>query len=47
MAVSSNKVRVNITIDKEEREKLEIIAKEENRSLSNLIARIVKEYLKG
>ena len=47
MAISSNNVRVNITVAKEEKEKLEKIAKEDKRSVSNLIAKIVKEYLEN
>lgn len=46
MAVSENKVRYSLSIDKEDKMKLEKIAKEQNRSLNNLIETILKDYLK-
>ena len=46
MTVSDDKTRTLITLDKSDKEKLEIIAKEENRSFSNLIQTILKDYLK-
>lgn len=45
MAVSDEKTRTLITLLKTDKEKLELIAKEENRSFSNLIETILKEYL--
>lgn len=46
MAVSDDKTRTLITLDKADKEKLEVIAKEQNRSFSNLIQTILKDYLK-
>lgn len=46
MTVSNDKTRTLITLDKSDKEKLEAIAKEENRSFSNLIQTILKDYLK-
>lgn len=46
MAVSDDKTRTLITLDKTDKEKLEVIAKEQNRSFSNLIQTILKDYLK-
>lgn len=45
MAVSDKKTRTLITLLKTDKEKLERIAKEENRSFSNLVETILKEYL--
>lgn len=46
MTVSNDKTRTLITLDKSDKGKLEVIAKEENRSFSNLIQTILKDYLK-
>lgn len=46
MAVSKDKTRTLITLDRSDKEKLEKIAKEQNRSFSNLIQTILKDYLK-
>lgn len=46
MTVSNDKTRTLITLDKSDKERLEVIAKEENRSFSNLIQTILKDYLK-
>jgi len=45
MTISKNKTRTIITIEKSVKEELTRIAKEENRSLNNLIETILKEYL--
>ena len=45
MAVSDDKTRTLITLLKTDKKKLEQIAKEENRSFSNLVETILKEYL--
>lgn len=45
MALSDKKTRMILSIEKKEKEKLEQIAKEENRSTNNLIETILKEYL--
>lgn len=45
MAVSDEKTRTLITLLKTDKTKLEQIAKEENRSFSNLVETILKEYL--
>lgn len=46
MAVSKDKTRTLITLDKSDKAELEKLAKEENRSFSNLIQTILKDYLK-
>lgn len=46
MAVSKDKTRTLITLDKADKVELENIAKEQNRSFSNLIQTILKDYLK-
>lgn len=45
MAVSDEKTRTLITLLKTDKEKLEKIAKQENRSFSNLVETILKSYL--
>lgn len=45
MAVSDEKTRTLVTLLKTDKEKLEQIAKEENRSFSNLVETVLKEYL--
>lgn len=45
MTISKSKTRTIITIEKLVKEELTRIAKEENRSLNNLIETILKEYL--
>lgn len=47
MAVSKDKVGVLVNMDKDLKEKLTEIAKEQNRSLSNLIITILKSYVEG
>ena len=44
MTISENKTRFSLTIEKEVKQQLEQIAKEQNRSLNNLIETILKEY---
>lgn len=46
MAISESKTRYSLSIDKEDKTKLEKISKEQNRSLNNLIETILKDYLK-
>lgn len=46
MAVSNDKTRTLITLDKSDKVELEKIAKGQNRSFSNLIQTILKDYLK-
>lgn len=45
MTIADNKTRYALTLEKTDKEKLEKIAKEQNRSLNNLIETILKEYL--
>lgn len=45
MTISDNKTRTMLTLEKELKKKLEAVAKEQNRSLNNLIETIMKEYL--
>lgn len=46
MAVSDDKARTNITFPKELKERLERIAKDDNRSFNNLVITILQEYMK-
>lgn len=45
MSISENKTRTLITLEKELKKQLEIKAKEQNRSLNNLIQTILKDYI--
>lgn len=45
MTISEKKTRTLLTLEKADKEKLEQIAKEENRSFNNLIETILKDYL--
>lgn len=45
MSISKKNVRANLVINKELKAKLEIIAREQNRSFNNLINTILKEYV--
>lgn len=47
MSISQDKTRTNITIPKDLKEKLEQIAKEENRSFNNLLITVLQEYVKS
>lgn len=46
MAIGKDKTQVLLTLSKEDKEKLQAIAAEENRTFTNLINTIIKEYLK-
>lgn len=46
MAIGKDKTRMNLTIAKDLKNKLEQIAKEENRSLNNLIITILEDKIK-
>jgi metal-responsive CopG/Arc/MetJ family transcriptional regulator len=45
--IREDKTRVIVTLPKELKETLSEIAKEENRSLTNLIVTILKDYVKS
>ena len=45
MTLSDNKIRYALTLEKTDKAKLEKIAKQENRSLNNLIETILKTIL--
>lgn len=45
MTIANSKTRYALTLEKSDKEKLEKLAKEQNRSLNNLIETILKEYL--
>lgn len=47
MAVSKDKTGVLVNMDKELKEKLVQLAKEQNRSLSNLIVTVLQKYVGG
>jgi len=44
MTISEENTRTNITIPKDLKTKLELVAKEQNRSFNNLVITILKEY---
>lgn len=46
MSISNNKTRTILTIEKELKQKLELIAKNQERSFNNLIIKILKDYVK-
>lgn len=46
MGVRSDKTRTQLTIEKELKSQLEVIAKEDNRSFNNLIISVLKEFIK-
>lgn len=45
MAISKDKVRMNITIPKDLKQSLEVLAKDNNRSLNNLIVTVMQKHL--
>lgn len=45
MAVSKDKIRASVALDKETYKKLQELAGKERRSISNLVSLIVEEYL--
>lgn len=45
MTIGKDKIRTNITINKELKKQLENIAVKQNRSFNNLIVTILKEYI--
>lgn len=45
MTISKDNTRTNITISKELKQKLEAIAKDQNRSFNNLVITILKEFV--
>ena len=47
MAVGKDKVGVLVNMDKELKAKLESIAKDDGRSLTNLINKILTDYVEG
>ena len=47
MAVSQDNTRIIVTINKKLKEKLKLLAKEEQRSVSDLCSKIVSDYIKG
>lgn len=46
MTISSQNTRISLTISKELKEKLQLIAKKENRTLNNLIITALLDYSK-
>lgn len=47
MAVSKDKTGVLVNMDKTLKERLSILAKKQNRSLSNLIVTIIQSYVES
>ncbi len=45
LSVSQNNTRMIITINKKLKEKLNLLAKEEQRSISNLCSKIISDYI--
>ncbi len=45
MAISENKTRISLLIEKSDKAKLEELGKRENRSFSNCITTAIKEYI--
>jgi predicted DNA-binding protein len=43
--ISENNIRVLVTMPKETKEKLEKLAKEDNRSVNNLILTVINKYI--
>lgn len=47
MPISQDKTRIIVSIEKEDKKKLEEQAKKENRSLNNLIVTVLRDYLEN
>ena len=47
LPVSKDKTRISVTLTREEYEKLKNKAKEDGRSVSNLIGQLIKQYLRS
>ncbi len=47
MGIKSDNARIAITINKELLEEVKKIAYQENRTVSNLVVKILKDYIKG
>lgn len=47
MAVGEDKIRTNITFPKDLKAKLEELAKQDGRSLNNLVIKILNDYLES
>lgn len=45
MAVGEDKIRILITVPKEMKKELEVLAEKETRTVSNLIVSVLKEYI--
>ena len=45
MSISKNNTRTQLTISKDLKKELEIIAKEQNRSFNNLVITILKKFI--
>lgn len=45
MSISKNNTRTQLTISKDLKKELEIIAKEQNRSFNNLVITILKNFV--
>ena len=44
--MADDKIRTNIIIDREFKAKLDVIAKEQNRSFNNFVITVLQEYVK-
>lgn len=45
MAIKESKTKINFVIEKELKKELELQAKKEDRTVSNLINKIIKDYI--
>ena len=45
MSIAENKTRTNITIEKDLKEKIEKLAKEDDRSFNNYLIKVLKEHV--
>ena len=45
MSISKNNTRTQLTISKDLKKELEVIAKEQNRSFNNLVITILKKFI--
>ena len=45
MTISDKKTRTNITIDKELKKDLELVAKKDGRSFNNLVIKVLQDFV--
>lgn len=47
MSIENGKLRINVTLPADIKQKLDKLAKKENRSTSNLVAMLIKNYVEN